>query len=114
MNTKERKVFESVPGKQVTLAHIISNPDVRLYEKLGFDTTKVDALGLLTITPSDVAVIAVDFAKKEADVKIGFIDRFSGAICIIGSLSAVETSIQKVLNELQELMSFAVCKITRS
>lgn len=34
---KDRMIFESVPGKQVTLAHIISNPDPKLFEKLGLD-----------------------------------------------------------------------------
>lgn len=114
MEIKERKVFESVPGKQVTLAHIISNPDKKLFDKLGFDSSQFDAIGILTITPSDVAVIAVDFAKKEADVKIGFIDRFSGSMCIIGNVSAVEASIKKVLSELQKIMNFSICKITRS
>ncbi|AXJ13848.1 BMC domain-containing protein [Streptococcus pluranimalium] len=111
---KERKVFESVPGKQVTIAHIISNPSKILFEKLGFAPTDFNAIGILTITPSDVSIIAVDFAKKEAGIKIGFIDRFSGSMCIIGDVSAVEASINKVLLELQKLMNFSVCSITRS
>lgn len=32
---KQRIVQELVPGKQITLAHIIANPDPVLYEKLG-------------------------------------------------------------------------------
>ena len=51
-----RIVQELVPGKQVTLAHIIANPDEILYKKLGLDpavmaspfiTTIVDAVSLL-------------------------------------------------------------------
>ena len=34
---KQRIVQELVPGKQITLAHIIANPDGELYEKLGLD-----------------------------------------------------------------------------
>ena len=34
---KQRIVQELVPGKQITLAHIIANPDRILYEKLGLD-----------------------------------------------------------------------------
>lgn len=49
----------------MTLAHIISNPDDKLFVKLGLGNKKANAMGILTITPSDVAVIAVDFAKKK-------------------------------------------------
>ena len=33
-----RIVQELVPGKQITLAHIIANPDDILYQKLGLNT----------------------------------------------------------------------------
>lgn len=32
---KTRIVQELVPGKQITIAHLIANPDKVLYEKLG-------------------------------------------------------------------------------
>ena len=32
---KQRIIQEFVPGKQVTLAHVIANPDSSLYKKLG-------------------------------------------------------------------------------
>lgn len=112
--TSDRMIFESVPGKQVTLAHIISNPDQRIFNKLGLSESVSNAIGILTITPSDVAIIAVDLAKKEADIKIGFVDRFCGAVCILGDVSAVEMGLQKVLKELQSQMGFAVCNITRT
>ena len=51
---KERIIQEFVPGKQVTLAHVIANPDPRLYAKLGLSVTS-GALGVLTITPSEAA-----------------------------------------------------------
>ena len=34
---KLRIIQELVPGKQITLAHIIANPDPVLYQKLGLD-----------------------------------------------------------------------------
>ena len=34
---KMRIIQELVPGKQITLAHIIANPDPVLYQKLGLD-----------------------------------------------------------------------------
>ena len=37
MRDKMRIIQELVPGKQITLAHIIANPDPVLYRKLGLD-----------------------------------------------------------------------------
>ena len=38
--TKQRIIQEYVPGKQVTLAHIIANPDEDIYKKLGLVVDK--------------------------------------------------------------------------
>ena len=55
-----RIIQESVPGKQITMAHIIASPDEVIYKKLGLDP-KVDyhrsAIGVLTLTPSETAII---------------------------------------------------------
>ncbi len=48
----ERTIQEYVPGKQVTLAHIVANPTADIYEKLGIQAPK-NALGILTITPAE-------------------------------------------------------------
>ena len=52
---KQRIVQELVPGKQISLAHIIANPDKIMYEKLGLDPS-VDyaksAIGILTVSPA--------------------------------------------------------------
>lgn len=114
MSIVERKVFESVPGKQVTLAHIIANPDDRIFEKLGLNEEKYHAIGILTITPPEVAIIAVDIAKKTAPIKIGFVDRFSGSVFILGDVAAVESAMEQVVISLRELMKFSVPKITRT
>ena len=37
LQQKMRIVQEMVPGKQVTIAHIIANPDPIIYQKLGLD-----------------------------------------------------------------------------
>ena len=37
MENKQRIIQELVPGKQITLAHIIANPDPIMYGKLGLD-----------------------------------------------------------------------------
>ena len=46
---KQRIIQEMVPGKQVTLAHIIPSPDQEIYQSLGLNGS--GALGILTITP---------------------------------------------------------------
>ena len=66
-----RIVQELVPGKQITLAHIIANPDDILYQKLGLNPA-VDyakaAIGILTRSPSETAIIAGDLAIKTAGI----------------------------------------------
>lgn len=114
MVMKDRKIFESVPGKQVTLAHIIAHPDKRIFDKLGLQNQYYQAIGIMTITPSEVAIIAVDIAKKAAPIQIGFVDRFSGAVFILGDVSAVGTAMDEANSYLERLMGFSVAPITRS
>ena len=61
LKDKMRIVQELVPGRQITLLHIIANPDPILYQKLGLDPA-VDyassAIGIVTMTPSETAIIA--------------------------------------------------------
>lgn len=114
MENKERKIFESVPGKQVTLAHIIAHPDSRIFEKLGLQNEYYQAIGIMTITPSEVAIIAVDTAKKAAPVKIGFVDRFSGSVFILGDVASVEMAMNAAISALEQGMGFSVPAITRT
>jgi ethanolamine utilization protein EutS len=88
-----------------------------LSKKLGLQADSdscVNALGILTITPSEAAIIAADAATKSADVQIGFIDRFSGALVITGDVAAVEASLKGVIELLCGRMNFALPEITRS
>lgn len=114
---KTRIVQELVPGKQVTIAHLIANPDQILYSKLGLDP-KIDysksAIGILTVSPAETAVIAADLAVKAAGVDLSFVDRFSGTLIVTGSFSEVEASMKSICRYLAEQMAFAVCDITRT
>ena len=114
---KMRIVQELVPGKQVTLAHIIASPDPIVYKKLGLDPS-VDyqrtAIGILSMSPAEIAVIAGDLAVKKADIELGFIDRFSGTLSFTGSVSAVEEAIQAICDYLIENLGFTVCPVTRT
>lgn len=114
---KVRIVQELVPGKEITIAHLIANPDADLYVKLGLNP-KIDysksAIGLMTISPAETAVIAADIAMKAAGVEIGFVDRFSGTLIVTGTISETEASLKAVLEYVQTKMGFKVCDITRT
>ena len=75
MENKQRIIQELVPGKQITLAHIIANPDPIMYGKLGLDP-KVEysksAIGVLTVSPAETAIIVADIAMKSSGVKVVF------------------------------------------
>ena len=108
----QRVIQESVPGKQVTLAHIIASPVADIYDRLGIEES--GAIGILTLTPGETAIIAADIATKAADVEIGFLDRFTGAVLINGDVQSVETALGTVIDKLAKLLQFDVVKITRT
>ncbi|MDN5330909.1 MAG: ethanolamine utilization protein EutS [Tepidanaerobacteraceae bacterium] len=110
--TKQRIIQEYVPGKQITLAHLIASPGISLYRKLGLDPK--GALGILTITPGEGAIIAADIAIKSASVEIGFLDRFSGSLVVNGDVAAVECALSEVIKFLSEVLGFTPAKITKS
>ena len=114
---KTRIIQEMVPGKQITLAHIIASPDRVLYEKLGLDP-KLDyekaAIGISTVTPSETAIIMADIAMKSSGIKLGFVDRFSGSLIVTGTVSEVEASMQAILDYVTEKLGYQVCEITKT
>ena len=114
MQEKQRVIQEYVPGKQLTLAHVIANPDQMIYQSLGLDDEGADALGILTITPGEAVIIAADVATKAADVSLGFLDRFGGALVITGDVSSVESAITDVLELFRSVLKFSIVDITRS
>ncbi|MCL2780952.1 MAG: BMC domain-containing protein [Actinomycetia bacterium] len=109
---KQRIIQEFVPGKQVTLAHIIANPDPELCEKVGLDGG--GAIGVLTITPAEAAIIAADAATKAAGVRIGFVDRFSGSLLLLGDLADVEAAVRAAADVLRDVLGFTPAPITRT
>ncbi len=111
---KQRIIQEYVPGKQVTLAHIIAKPQKSIYMKLGLADEHSDAIGILTITPSEAVIIAADVATKAANVEIGFIDRFSGSLVVIGDVSSIESALNEILNVLTNVLSFTPTTVTKS
>ncbi len=110
---KERIIQEFVPGRQITLAHIIANPVPDLYGKLGI-LDICGAIGIFTITPSEGAIIAADAATKASDVSIGFVDRFSGSLLVYGDVAAVRAAMTGVMHVLCDEMKFTPAEITAS
>ena len=114
---KQRIVQELVPGKQVSLAHIIANPDKILYEKLGLTFSRDDrksAIGIMTISPAETAIIIADIALKSAGVTLEVVDHLSGSLVVAGTVSEVETAVQAILQYTQVQLGFEVCRITRT
>ncbi|MEB3101609.1 ethanolamine utilization microcompartment protein EutS [Ferviditalea candida] len=109
---KQRVIQEYVPGKQVTLAHVIANPDPVLYTKLGID--EAGAIGILTLTPTETSIIAADIATKAADVDVGYLDRFTGSLVITGEVAAVEMAMEAVNSFLSRKLKFTPALLSRS
>lgn len=114
---KQRIIQELVPGKQITLAHIIANPDQVLYQKLGLNPNidySKSAIGVLTISPAETAIIIADIAVKAAGIELGFVDRFSGSLIVTGTVSEVEAAVNAILQYVDQKLGFTVCDVTRT
>jgi ethanolamine utilization protein EutS len=107
-----RVIQEYVPGRQVTIAHVIANPDRDLCERVGIDGSS--AVGIMTVTPGETAIIAADMAMKAAAVRIGFVDRFSGTLVICGELVGVEMAVTAANRGLETVLGFEPAPVTRS
>ena len=115
--TKKRIIQELVPGKQITLAHVIAGPVPEMYTKLGLDPT-VDygnaAIGIMTVTPCETAIIMGDIASKSAGIQLGFVDRFSGTLIITGTVSEVEAAIHAVLDYVEGELGYSCVPLTKT
>ena len=113
LDEKKRIIQEFVPGKQVTLCHVIASPDETLYSKLGLLDAR-GAIGIMTITPSEGAMIAADVATKSGAVEVGFVDRFNGSLVITGDVAAVEAALRGVMRVLCDMMDFSPAPMTKT
>ncbi|MBP5209289.1 MAG: BMC domain-containing protein [Clostridia bacterium] len=114
---KMRIVQELVPGKQVTLAHLIAHPDPVLYVKMGLTATETEtteAIGILTVTPPEAAVILADVATKASGVTLGFVDRFSGTVIVTGTVSQVEAALERARDYARDKLGCAACELTKT
>ena len=108
----ERIIQESVPGKQITLAHVIAAPIEAVYESLGVEHN--GAIGIVSLTPNETAIIAADIAGKAANVDICFVDRFTGSVMFNGDVQSVETSLEDILEYFKNSLGFSTVALTKS
>ena len=116
-NEKQRIIQELVPGKQVTLAHIIASPDEILYEKLGLDisaSAEKGAIGVLTVSPGETAIIMADIALKAADVELGFVDRKEGSLVFTGSVASVEAAVGAIISYVEDKLDYTTVPVTKT
>ena len=66
----------------------------------------------MTITPSEATIIAADSCTKAAAIKLGFVDRFSGSVIIVGSTSNVESALNSVITTFYNKLGFDTVSIT--
>ena len=111
---KQRVIQEHVPGKQITLAHVIASPNRGISVTLGLNEGAGDALGILTITPSEGVIIAADIATKSGLVEIGFLDRFGGSLLITGDVASVESALRAVMTYFGDVLRYTCVDITRT
>ncbi len=105
-----RIIQESVPGRQVTIVHVIANPDKALCHAVGLEQT--DAIGIMTVTPGESAIIAGDLALKASDVKLDFLDRLSGTLVISGRLASVIFALDAANRGLHDVLGFYAADLT--
>lgn len=112
---KLRIIQEFVPGKQITIAHVIANPESSLFSKVGLvEGGMKSAIGIVTMTPSDTAIIASDIAMKTSGVELGSVDRVNGTLLVTGSVSEVEAALAAIVEFAEKKLGFSVCEITRT
>ena len=117
---RTRVVQLSVPGREITLAHVIGKPDPSVYTNLcleiGFHADfdqEGRAIGILQLSPAESVVIAADVAVKAGEVDVGFMDRFSGALIITGSRAEVDAAMEENLRFFRDDLHFRVCTLSQ-
>ena len=108
---KERIIQEFVPGKQVTLAHVIANPDPRLYAKLGLSTTTVPS-GCSPSRPArPPSSPPTRRPRPPAWRSVSWIAS-RVRCCWSGTLSEVESALRDIVETLERVLGFAITEVT--
>ena len=99
-------------GRLIDAIAKTGNPTVAgLDPKLDYNRA---AIGILSLSPAEISVIAADIAMKKANIDMGFIDRFSGTLLFTGKVAEVENAIIEINQYLKEKLGFTICEVTRT
>lgn len=108
-----------VPGKEITLAHVIGCSGQEVNDQLGLnigfhagENHVGEAIGCFQFTPWESVVIAADVAVKAADVEIGFMDRFCGELILTGKRVHVRAAVEEVLDFFYTVLGYSVCAVS--
>jgi ethanolamine utilization protein EutS len=112
MEQKPRTIQEYVPGKQVTMAHLIARPGEDICRQIGVENH--GAIGIMTITPGEGTIIAADAASKTGNIKLEFVDRFTGCLVFSGEVAAVEIALKGAVNALERVLGFTPVAVTKT
>ena len=114
-----RLVRVRVPGREISLAQLIGTSQRELYQNLGFhigthlgEDHTGETIGILNLTPWESTIAAADVAMKSGQVELGFLDRFSGTVILLGSHAEVRSALEQVLLYFREELHFNVCPLT--
>ena len=114
LEEKIRIVQELVPGKQISLAHIIANPDESFYAAAGLEN-KGGEIGIVNTTPAEFALTAGDIGVKASGVKIAHIDYHdSGTLILTGEVSQMQSALSAISDYCRSKLDFSVCEITKT
>ncbi|MFR8974587.1 MAG: BMC domain-containing protein [Eubacteriales bacterium] len=117
LNLKDKmRIIQRLYREANYIAHIIY-PDKILYQKLGLDPSvdySKSAIGIVTISPAETAIIIADIATKSSGAEIGFVDRFSGTLIITGTVSEVESALRALCDYSKDVLGFTVCDISKT
>lgn len=116
---KIRIVQELVPGREITLAHMIAGPDDSLYKKISGKNCESEgsgpgAIGIMTVSPAETAIIMADIAIKASGVGIRDLSHANGSLIMEGSVSAVEEALEAVVFYVRDVLGYSVCEITKT
>lgn len=112
---KLRMIEEYVPGKQITLAHIIANPDRSLLGSLSLAAADTgDAVGIVNITPGEAVLIMGDIAVKTSGVKVALVNLSDGSLIITGTVSQTEAALSAMVDYAEQKLKFEGCEITKT
>ena len=114
-----RLVRVRVPGREISLAQLIGTSQRELYQNLGLhigthlgEDHTGETIGILNLTPWESTIAAADVAMKSGQVELGFLDRFSGTVILLGSHAEVKSALEQVLLYFREELHFNVCPLT--